>query len=911
MKKNTFYLFILLGLLGLNWNAHAQTTVINGLAVIVNFPDRSFHGHADTVSMMMNQSTGFNTWNNNGSVKQYYNAQSGGSVEINSQVITVTVDQNYNYYHGSNLPYNGGVEFVKDVVAKINTAYSGGFSGLTSFPSENRLWHFSIICTSPGPNGIGVAYGFDEGLSILNGGNPLPVKNVAVMAYVYPQKPEINVICHELGHSIFGWSDYYNVSGISGNLGHYCLMGSGGNNGQPMHLSAPLRLQKGWIGQVDNISTSVTQTYSATSSNSNQVYKYTNPFNSKEYFLLEPYTHSTYYLSLTGDGYVPDQGLAVWYVDEDGGLDQPTHAVAPRIKLIQADGFDEMHSFSTTHYDQRGDATDLFDNSYASLSDASHPFLRWKDGSLTGLNITDVSAVGSSMTFKVNARPNTISVSPSANGNVSPSGLITVATGQNQTLTIQPDLGYEVDQVLVNGVSQGAVTSYTFNNVTSNATVQVSFKTSTGYSLPSPWLNTDIGSPSAAGKGLYDSGTFGIVSYGNDIWGGSDQFHFIYRTLSGDGEIIARVAGMNSPSDWSKAGVMIRETLNAGSKHAMFVKTPGNGIANQYRTSTNGGSDNYNPRIEQDNLNWLKLSRSGNTITASYSTNGTSWTTFNTVNISMTSNVYVGLCGSGINSNTPFKPLFDQVSVTGANQAPSVSLTSPSNNALYTAPASVTLTASASDTDGTIDRVEFYEGSNLLTTVYSGSYTYNWTSVAAGSYTLTAKAYDDDNASTTSSSVSITVTGSGTCTAPAWNSSTAYLGNAEVSYGGIRYRANWWTQNQRPDLNNGPGGSGQPWTSLGTCNTRTAWIESNAELLSLAPNPASSQSSLTVNLAEQDEVSIIVMDKLGRTCGVIYQGSLAAGQHTFDVPVHLFPQGLYTVSLRGQKENSYIAFIKQ
>jgi RHS repeat-associated protein len=92
------------------------------------------------------------------------------------------------------------------------------------------------------------------------------------------------------------------------------------------------------------------------------------------------------------------------------------------------------------------------------------------------------------------------------------------------------------------------------------------------------------------------------------------------------------------------------------------------------------------------------------------------------------------------------------------NEAPAVALTSPANGATFTAPASITLTATAADTDGTIAKVEFFHGgTNLIATVTSAPYTFNWTNVGAGSYTLTAKATDNLGGETTSAPVNITV----------------------------------------------------------------------------------------------------------------------------------------------------------
>ena len=92
------------------------------------------------------------------------------------------------------------------------------------------------------------------------------------------------------------------------------------------------------------------------------------------------------------------------------------------------------------------------------------------------------------------------------------------------------------------------------------------------------------------------------------------------------------------------------------------------------------------------------------------------------------------------------------------NVPPTVSLTSPTSGASFTAPASVTLAAAASDSDGTVQKVEFFHGgTNLIATVTTAPFTFTWTGVGQGSYTLTAVATDNLNLTTTSAPVSITV----------------------------------------------------------------------------------------------------------------------------------------------------------
>ncbi len=76
---------------------------------------------------------------------------------------------------------------------------------------------------------------------------------------------------------------------------------------------------------------------------------------------------------------------------------------------------------------------------------------------------------------------------------------------------------------------------------------------------------------------------------------------------------------------------------------------------------------------------------------------------------------------------------------------------------MFTAPASITIDAAASDSDGSISKVEFYQGTTLLNTDTAAPFSFTWTNVSAGSYALTAKATDNNNALTPSSPVNVVV----------------------------------------------------------------------------------------------------------------------------------------------------------
>lgn len=98
------------------------------------------------------------------------------------------------------------------------------------------------------------------------------------------------------------------------------------------------------------------------------------------------------------------------------------------------------------------------------------------------------------------------------------------------------------------------------------------------------------------------------------------------------------------------------------------------------------------------------------------------------------------------------------ISVSAANKLPLVQLTSPAQNAKFEQGATINLTASASDSDGTITKVEFFNGTTRLGQDTSSPYSYAWTNVPAGTHTLTAKATDNRSGVTTSNAITITVT---------------------------------------------------------------------------------------------------------------------------------------------------------
>ena len=180
---------------------------------------------------------------------------------------------------------------------------------------------------------------------------------------------------------------------------------------------------------------------------------------------------------------------------------------------------------------------------------------------------------------------------------------------------------------------------------------------------PSPWATADIGTTGVAGRSEYFNNAHTLNGAGV-IGGTADGFRYTYQTLSADGQIIARIPAFANTGTGSRIGVMIRDTLATGAPH-VFLGTDGSGAFTWTRRTTSGGSTTTSNSGTATAPNvWVKLVRTGNSITASTSTDGTTWNMVGTVTVTMASNCYIGLVVGSGNTTGLNASSFDNISVT-------------------------------------------------------------------------------------------------------------------------------------------------------------------------------------------------------------------------------------------------------
>jgi hypothetical protein len=191
-----------------------------------------------------------------------------------------------------------------------------------------------------------------------------------------------------------------------------------------------------------------------------------------------------------------------------------------------------------------------------------------------------------------------------------------------------------------------------------------------GSTLPEGWSNRDIGAVATAGSATHADGTFTIEGSGADIWGTADEFHFASTSRSGDFDVTAHVADVENVNRWTKAGLMVREALDAGARHAAILATPTSEKPVSFqRRPVAGGTSVHTSGPSTTQAIWLRLVRTGDVIAAFYRLTETdSWVEVGSQDISgLSVDVHVGLAVSSHVDGTLATAIFDHVSFQGVS----------------------------------------------------------------------------------------------------------------------------------------------------------------------------------------------------------------------------------------------------
>jgi regulation of enolase protein 1 (concanavalin A-like superfamily) len=177
-----------------------------------------------------------------------------------------------------------------------------------------------------------------------------------------------------------------------------------------------------------------------------------------------------------------------------------------------------------------------------------------------------------------------------------------------------------------------------------------------------PWQTLDIGNVGVEGSVTQANDAFTITGAGR-IAGTVDQFRFVYQTLSADGQIQAQVQSAASDLTNNCNGLMIRESLTAGSRYALMGV--GQHLAFRWQRRANTWGNTYGTTSGSANPpdSWIRLTRRGSNISGYKSADGTNWIRVAGRNFNMAKNIYIGMVVASGNTNAATTSAFSNVTV--------------------------------------------------------------------------------------------------------------------------------------------------------------------------------------------------------------------------------------------------------
>ncbi|MHC4438219.1 MAG: tetratricopeptide repeat protein, partial [Planctomycetota bacterium] len=181
-----------------------------------------------------------------------------------------------------------------------------------------------------------------------------------------------------------------------------------------------------------------------------------------------------------------------------------------------------------------------------------------------------------------------------------------------------------------------------------------------------------------SGSSSYDKtkDTYTVTGIGVDIWETIDDFHFTYKNLHGDGSITARIDSIGDIHEWTKAGLMIRNSLDATAENVMMLITPGGRMSFQYRNTKAGMTyGTYTPVGTVQLPYWIRLIRKGNLLVGEHSSDGINWQSLLpgkdpnqplSIEIPMNETVYIGLAVTSHDPSRIAEAKISNVAITGS-----------------------------------------------------------------------------------------------------------------------------------------------------------------------------------------------------------------------------------------------------
>lgn len=279
-----------------------------------------------------------------------------------------------------------------------------------------------------------------------------------------------------------------------------------------------------------------------------------------------------------------------------------------------------------------------------------------------------------------------------------------------------------------------------------------------------PWRTMDVSARSIAKLNYYGNttlkdSTLSVTGSGAGVKGNVDQFRFTFQKLVDDGYIETQISSLDEVNASCQAGIMMRESLEQNSANIFLSLSTSQGMVLGSRDSTGLTANIISTQAAINTLPyWLRIVRTGNNFTAYISADRQNWTETGSKLVKMNRLIYAGLAVSAKTTLSVTTAVFEKTKINQGNIRPVVKINTPvAGKITYVTPANISISGTAYDLDGLLDRAEIFVNGNLVSTVKTSPFTFNLTNQTEGNYSIYIKAYDKTGAISATDTVKVTV----------------------------------------------------------------------------------------------------------------------------------------------------------
>ncbi|HOV27036.1 MAG TPA: M6 family metalloprotease domain-containing protein [Pseudobacteroides sp.] len=392
IKKLTFWIVAILSLTfmfvqcyaSINFRGEQDTSIVTGLTILIDFSDCPWEVSKEEMNDLINKE-GYTGFNNNGSMRDYFFDISEGKLLYTNDVFGYYRAQKPKSHYNDTTAKGRDKELVNEAL-KFMKENGYDFTNLTVNNNKMVIAVNVLYAGEPGTE-------WGKGLWPHQGEiEKFYCGDIYISRYQISNidaSPTIGTLVHENCHLVCGYPDLYDYGHDSNGVGRYCIMGNN-HETNPQPPNAFLRsVVSGW-GSVTQLNGLPDKTKVTIKSNSSDVYAYYGP-NANEFFIIESVVKKGRWSE------VPDEGLVIWHIDINGSNDnqEMTSEKHYKVSLEQADGLYELEK----NINEGGEG-DLFHYGYKDRFDSNTiPNSNWWNNENSGFAISDISAVGDTMTF--------------------------------------------------------------------------------------------------------------------------------------------------------------------------------------------------------------------------------------------------------------------------------------------------------------------------------------------------------------------------------------------------------------------------------------------------------------------------------------------------------------------------------